>query len=426
MKPLAAIAVFALCGATPLALGQVQRGGEHQAIAYATAAATDPVARLQARMDRGEVALEFDEARGYLPAVLNVLSVPVSSQGLVFSRTSLQVDHIAPWSPRAIYFKDDVYVGWAQGAPIMEIASVDPKLGAVFYTLAQERSSKPTFERESHTCLQCHDSSSSTGGVPGFIMRSVVADRHGYPVAVDSGATTDATPLGKRWGGWYVTGGLGALEHMGNATTPALRTEMGNVQQYLARTPVVSTGGLAELSKKFDTSSYLSGHSDAVALLVLAHQTDVHNLITATRYEALKASPPFSAPSTTLPPAVRGAADRLLRALLFSNAAAYSGRISGTSAFEKEFSATGPRDQNGRSLREFDLERRLFKYPLSYLVYSDAYDSLPAEVKGYLAKRLRLIVSGDDASAEFAHLSPADRQAIGEIVADTKPAILAE
>jgi hypothetical protein len=308
----------------------------------------------------------------------------------------------------------------------MEIASVDPQLGAVFYTLAQERSSKPTFERENHACLQCHDSSSSTGGVPGFIMRSVVADRHGYPVAVDSGATTDATPLGKRWGGWYVTGGLGSLEHMGNAMTHALRSEMGNVQQYLAKTPVVSTGGLAELSKQFDTSPYLTGHSDAVALLVLAHQTDVHNLITATRYEALKASPASTAAATSLTPTVRGAADRLLRALLFSKAAAYPGRISGTSAFEKEFPATGPRDKNGRSLREFDLERRLFKYPLSYLVYSDAYDSLPAQVKGYLAKRLRLILSGDDASPEFAHLSREDRQAIREIVADTKPGILAD
>src|SRR5262249_15439339 len=274
--------------------------------------------------------------------------------------------------------------------PIMEIASVDPKLGGVFYTLSQQPAEKPAFERQGHTCLQCHDSSASTGGVPGFIMRSVIADRHGYPVAADSGATTDATPLGKRWGGWYVTGGLGSLQHMGNATTPALRTEMGNVQTYLARTAVVSTGGSQDLSKQFDTAPYLSPHSDAVALLVLAHQTYVHNLITLTRYEYLKAAA-YGASGPTLPMPVAGAADRLLRAMLFANESAYSGRVTGTSAFEREFAAGGPRDAKGRSLREFDLERRLFKYPLSYLVYSEAFDSLPQDVKTYIGGRLRRI-----------------------------------
>src|SRR5262245_13817950 len=96
-----------------------------QAVGYSKAVATDPVARLQKQIDSGAVTLAFDEDHGYLPAVLKALHVPVSSQGLVFSRTSLQVDRIAPWSPRAIYFADDVYVGWVQNGPIMEIASVD-------------------------------------------------------------------------------------------------------------------------------------------------------------------------------------------------------------------------------------------------------------------------------------------------------------
>jgi hypothetical protein len=414
-----------ICGGSVVVLGQLPNSAEHPAIAYSKTAATDRVARLQQRLDRGEVTLAFDETRGYLPSVLKALDIPLSTQGLVFSRTSLQVDRIAPWSPRAIYFSDDVYVGWVPGGPIVEIGAVDPKLGGVFYTLAQQPSAKPTFEREQHTCLQCHDSSSSTGGVPGFIMRSVVADRHGYPVAVDTGATTDSTPLGKRWGGWYVTGALGALEHMGNATTPALRGEMGNVQQYLARTRTTSSGGATDLSARFDTSPYLTRDSDAVALLVLAHQTEVHNLITMTRYEALKASSVSAGTSGSLTPTTQAVAERLLRAIFFANEAAYPGRISGTSAFEREFPAAGPRDAKGRSLRDFDLEHRLFRYPLSYLVYSDAFASLPPDVSAYLAKRTTQILSGQDTSEAFARLSAADRQAILEILQDTKPALVA-
>ena len=177
-----AAAVLVLTAAATALVAQYSSSGEHPAIAYSKSAPTDAVARLQESVERGDTVLEFDPDRGDLPAVLRALKVPVSSQSLVFSRTSLQVDRIAPWTPRALYFSDQVYVGWAQNAPIMEIASVDPKLGAVFYTVTQEPGTKPAMTRQNRTCLQCHDSASSTGGVPGFIMRSTIADRHGYPV----------------------------------------------------------------------------------------------------------------------------------------------------------------------------------------------------------------------------------------------------
>jgi len=210
------------------ALAQYQSAAEHPATAYSKSSPSDPVARLVKAIDAREATLAYDAERGYLPAILRALKVPVSSQGLVFSRTSLQVDRIAPWTPRAIYFSDDVYVGWVQGGPIMEIAAVDPALGAVFYTVTQEPGARPEITRQTRTCLQCHDSASSTGGVPGFIIRSVVADRHGYPVASDLGATTDQTPIPDRWGGWYVTGSIPAA-HRGNVFVPALAGEMGNV-----------------------------------------------------------------------------------------------------------------------------------------------------------------------------------------------------
>src|SRR4051812_90757 len=395
-----------------IVLAQYRSAAEHPAIAYSTSTPTNAVARLQKAIDAGETTLEFDNARGYLPSLLKALKVPVSSQGLVFSRTSLQVDRIAPWTPRAIYFNDSVYLGWVQDGPIMEIASVDPKLGAVFYTVNQEAGPKPVITRQTRTCLQCHDSASSTGGVPGFIMRSVIADRHGYPASSDLGATTDQTPVGDRWGGWYVTGTIPA-PHMGNAMTPALTSEMGNVPRYMASHNIATSGTVTDLSKQFDTTPYMTPHSDAVALLVLAHQTYVHNLITAAGYQA-RTTPDE-------PVRVEGAAERLVQALLLAKEATLPGAVSGTSEFAREFAAQGPRDHRGRSLRDLDLEHRVFRYPFSYLIYSDSFDALPAVVKNYVYRRLQQVLSGADQRPEFAHLSPADREAIREILVDTKP-----
>jgi hypothetical protein len=393
-------------------LAQYSSAAEHPAIAYATSTPTDPVARLKDAIEKGETTLEFDEAKGYLPALLRALNVPVSSQGLVFSRTSLQVDRIAPWTPRALYFSDDVYVGWVQDGPIMELASVDPKLGAVFYTVNQEAGPKPVITRETRTCLQCHDSASSTGGVPGFIMRSVITDRHGYPVNSDRGSTTDQTPIADRWAGWYVTGNVPAA-HLGNAMTPALSTEMGNVQNYLARTKLTTSGVVTDLTKWFDPKPYLKPDSDAVALLVLAHQTYVHNLMTAAGYQAR------SAPKDSL--RLEGAAERLVLGMLFVGEAPLPGTISGNSTFAADFAKQGPRDRDSRSLRELDLSHRVFRYPLSYLIYSDSFDALPVTVKRYVYRRLHEVLDGQDQSPRFAHLSPADRVAIRQILSDTKP-----
>jgi hypothetical protein len=388
---------------------------EHPSIAYTDTAPADAVARLQTRIDAGEVSLKFDEAHGYLPSLLSALKVPVSSQGLVFSRTSLQVDHIAPWTPRAIYFSDDVYVGWVQGGPIMEIATVDPQLGAVFYTVDQETRDKPVITRQTRTCLQCHQAD-STGRIPGFIMRSTIVDRYGYPVSSEPGLTTDHTPIGERWGGWFVTGTIPA-PHLGNAMTPALKSEMGNVQSYLAKAHLTTSGTVTDLSPRFDTAPYLSPHSDAVALLVLAHQTDVHNLITAAGFTAR------ATPDDHL--RVDAASERLVRALLFANRAPLPGTVSGTSDFAATFPASGRRDRKGRSLRDLDLHDRVFRYPLSYLIYSESFDALPATVKTYVYRRLREVLDGRDTQPDFAQISADDRTALREILADTKPDVLA-
>ena len=409
---------------------QQPHAADHAAIAYATSTPADRIARLQASIDAGAASLEFDPQRGYLPSLLRALEIPVSSQGLVFSRTSLQVDRIAPWTPRAVYFSDDAYVGWVQEGPIMEIATVDPKLGAVFYTLRQEQAARPVFERQGRTCLQCHDSSSTTGGVPGLIMRSVFPDRYGYVVPSDQGVTTDRTPLADRWGGWYVTGNLGNQPHMGNIAAPLVGHEIANPAAYLTKLRAEPSRPVADLSERFDSAPYLTPHSDAVALMVLAHQASVHNLITAATYEARRAEyDDQMAGSARVDGAVsegarvriETAGERLVRAMLFVKEAPLAQPVSGTSGFAAEFARRGTRDQKGRSLRDLDLTRRLFRYPLSYLIYSESFDAMPAPVRTYVYRRLREVLSGQDDRPEFAHLSPADRDAVREILEETKP-----
>jgi hypothetical protein len=150
-------------------------------IDYLQAAVHDPVVQLQSRLERGEVQLTFTNSAGYLASVLQALDVPVSSQVLVFSKTSFQQAKISPRHPRALYFNDDVYVGWVQKGNVLELSAVDPRQGAIFYTLEQQSAEHPRFVRQTHNCLVCHGSS-HTEGVPGNFVRSIFPDRLGQPV----------------------------------------------------------------------------------------------------------------------------------------------------------------------------------------------------------------------------------------------------
>jgi hypothetical protein len=410
MFSVAALMIVALGG---LAAAQMPSVAERPGIAYSTSAPADAVANLQRQIDAGAVTLEFDGQHGYLSSVLRALKVPVSSQGLVFSKTSLQLDRIAPWTPRAVYFNDDVYVGWVQNGPIMEVATADPKLGAVFYTLNQRQTAHPVFERQSRTCLICHDSAAVTGGVPGFIMRSIYADRYGYAIPnARENVTTDQTPLAQRWGGWYVTGSVGDQRHMGNVIAPVTAHEISNVASYESKVDLAAKANVTDLSGFFNTKPYLSPHSDAVALMVLAHQTHIHNLITLAGYAARSGSPDQQ---------ILGAADRLAKGLLLAKETALTAPVAGTSSFAKEFAAQGPRDHEGRSLRDLDLDQRLFRYSLSYMIYTESFDALPSIVKDRVYARVKAVLSGTDTSGDFGDPSPEDRQAILEILEDTKP-----
>lgn len=397
----------------------------------------DPVARLQQRLSAGEPVLTRDSVLGYLPSLLRALDIPVSSQGFVFSRTSLQTDKITPWTPRALYFNDDVYIGYVQESHFIEIAAMHPTKGAVFYTLGQTAREQPAFERETRTCLMCHQSRATTGGVPGLMVLSTITDRHGYPITgVHDGGMTDATPIRQRWGGWYVTGTHGTLPdadttgraasaagHAGNVYSELFRHEVPDKERYRTQIDLTTQSARTSLADRFDVSPYPSAHSDIVALMVLVHQVAVHNLLTAVHEIAATTVtvPDDLASATAEQVRLSGAVDRLLRAMLFVREAPLAGSMRGTTSFATEFAQRGPRDDRGRSLRDFDLNTRLFRHPFSFLVYSESFDALPEPTRALLYRRLLAVLAGADATPDFAHLAAADRSAILEILVGTRP-----
>jgi hypothetical protein len=107
--------------------------------------------------------------------------------------------------------------------------------------------------------------------------------------------------------------------------------------------------------------------------------------------------------------------------MLFRNEAPLAGPVTGTSPFAAEFQKGGPRDAKRRSLRELDLKTRLVRYPCSYLIYSKSFDALPDVMKHYLWLRLEQVLNGQDRSPLYATMSLSDRQAVFEILVETKP-----
>jgi hypothetical protein len=378
---------------------------DHPAIAYSTGAVSDPVSAFNARLENGSASLKFDESTGYLRSVLEGLGVPIESQMLVFSQTSFQASQIRMHNPRAVYFTDTVAVGYVRGARIIEVAAQDPNQGVVFYELSQQAQSAPALKRNNE-CLACH-LSWDTLGVPGLMVQSVypLKDEYSY---VNGFTTVQGSPLEQRWGGWWVTGDHGGARHIGNVSV--MYNDKGSKLANPTRT-------LPSLEGLFDLKGYLTAHSDVVPLLVLAHQTNMTNLITRTGWEARLAAASGSKDASAR---VTEAARDLVDYMLFVDEAPLVGPVKGGSGFAESFSARGPRDEQGRSLRDLDLRRRLFKYPCSYMIYTPAFDALPPAAKGAVYSRLWEVLSGRDKQPRYNSLTPQDRQAIVSILRGTK------
>ncbi len=379
---------------------------DHEPINYSASQPQDAVSVVQQKILNGDLKLKWDEKFGWLPALLDAFGAKKSSQVLVMSKTSLQRRYITPDNPRSVFFSDDVYIGYIPGAPVMEISAVDPKLGGTFYFIEQEQVRKPKFNR-STDCLSCHGGQ-RTLGVPGHFVRSVPTDATGEMMTLEEVRDiTQCTPLKDRWGGYYVTGRSGSQFHRGNL--------IGDKDlEHFKREPVFKSN-ITDLSPYFDVSKYHATGSDIVALMVLEHQVHMHNYVARLNIEAKQMLAAYGHVRY-----IRSQVDAFLRYLLFTEEFPLSGKIEGDPAFVRDFEANAIRDAKGRSLRELDLQTRLFKYPCSFLIYSPSFDAIAPQIKEVILQKLHDILTGKNDDAQFAKLKPEDRQAILEILRETK------
>jgi hypothetical protein len=393
MRLIVAVLLLA-AGASPGAQrhGVFDQSMNHPAIKYSTADSNTVVDELNRKIAAGSAKLVFDDKTGYLKSILALLKIPVESQVLVYTQTSQQARHITMTNPRAVYFNDEASVGYIRGAGLLEIVAQDANLGSIFYVVHQERGAAPRFGREQQ-CLRCH-LSWDTLGVPGMSVLST------FPRASDreyaNGFFVDHyRQIRERWGGWYVTGTRVPPHHM------------GNLPLILPKPPAAPPGGRVSLEGQFDLSGYLTPYSDVVALMVLEHQAHFSNLVTRATWEARLGNEMR----------IAEAADTLADYVLFVDEAPITeGPIVGSSGFTEVFVSQGKKDSKGRSLRELDLKTRLQKYPLSYMIYSPQFQALPEAPKNLVMGRINDVLSGKIAGPKYAHLTPALRTAIREIL----------
>ncbi len=372
---------------------------------YHTAPLKDRFTKLRADLESGRIPLDHSGEKAFVISLLKALDIPATSQMLVFSTTSLQLRFITPRNPRAIFFNDGLYVGYIPGAKI-EILSMDPELGAIFYMFDIPLGSRPMAVERSEKCVNCH-TREDTGFVPGIVIKSVIPGPTGGSLKTfRAGQTGHAIPFAERFGGWYVSGDRGIAGEWGNV--------IGRYSGEDISKSVISPGQL------FDFAKYPVATSDILPQLVHEHQAGAANRILQASYRARTA---FHLDKGTLTPAHYSELDEqariVTRYLLFADEVPLpTGGIEGDGAFKADFLAKR-RVVQGASLRDFDLRTRLFRFRCSYMIYSPEFQGLPARMKQQIYIRLREALSVDKPVKEYACLPVAEKQAIHAILKGT-------
>jgi hypothetical protein len=347
-----------------------------------SATSDDAIARLGRRLADGSASLEFDENRGYLPSLLGLLGIQIDSQVLVFSKTSFQHTLINPKNPRALYFNDNVAIGMVPGGTVYEMVALEPSHGLAFYTLDTKRADRPSFQRRGVECLFCHGPGNK--GAAALVVASVIPNVDGSPAYTSAFIDTidHRTPFDRRWGGWYVTGTHGSQTHMGNAIASDPEHPLDLDKSH--------SQNVTSLDDRFDVSKYLTNTSDIVALMTLEHQVGAVNRLGAlsVQYDRAERFGELDADAKKIDDEIHD----LVNYLTFTEEAPLTEPVRGVSTFTTTFAAQGPRDRQGRSLRDFDLRTRLFRHRLSYMIYSDLFDTLPASLRGRIYSRLREVL----------------------------------
>ncbi|MEY4378375.1 MAG: hypothetical protein RLZ85_256 [Verrucomicrobiota bacterium] len=407
----------------PAARAQQVEPFEEPPISYSATQAHDRATAINAAFLKKADEVRSLPAKKRLQWLLDELGIPVESQLLVFSKTSLQRDLINPETPRVLYFSDEAYVGWSVTGSF-EVAIFDAKLGTTFYLLDQHATKEePLFER-SGDCLLCHSRHEHT---PSLRTRSVFPDANGEPLSGSGGANiAPSTPLAERWGGWYLTGTKDPFQHRANLT--------GRKVEDFEGPNAMPTRNLASLEGVVDTRRYLLKTSDVVPMLMHDHQVHVHNVLSTANQDArialhrwpamreILGLPKDAPPQGSCVVVFDSQAEKILDALLCRDEAPWPAEgLRSDGVFAKAYAKTRKPDTKGRSLRDLDLRTRLFTYRCSPLIYSQSFATLPKELRDIVLLRLSSGLRAFPPSPSFGHLADDERVAIHEILTATLP-----
>jgi len=408
---------------TPGTQAQQVEPFEEPPINYSATQTNDRATAINAAFQSRADEIRSMPAKKRLKWLLDELGVPVESQILVFSKTSMQRDLINPETPRVLYFSDEAYVGWSVTGSF-EVSVFDAKLGTTFYLFDQHAAKDVPLLERSGDCLLCHSRHEHT---PTLRTRSIYPDGNGEPLSGSGGANiAPSTPLAERWGGWYVTGTKAPFEHRANLT--------GKKADDFEGPNALPTRNLATLDGVVDTHRYLLKTSDVIPMLMHDHQVHVHNVLSTANQDArialhrwpamreILGLPKDAPPQGSCVVVFDSQAEKILDALLCRDEAAWpSGGIQSDGVFASAYAKTRKPDARGRSLRDLDLQTRLFRYRCSPLIYSQSFATLPRELRDIVLLRLSSGLRAFPPSPSFGHLADAERVAIHEILTQTMP-----
>lgn len=372
---------------------------------YWTKALQDPFTKLLPDLQASRLGLDESSERAFVDSLLKKLNVPASSQLLVFSNTSLQLRLISPRNPRALYFNDELYIGWVPGGQI-EIVSIDPELGGIFYIFNIPRPSAPMVIERADRCMNCH-ASQSTGKVPGVVIKSVIPAVSGGSLDAFRGSMTGhGIPFADRFGGWHVTGTHQISKHWGNIT--------GTMAQGKITTRDNKPG------ENYDPADYPVPTSDILPHLLHEHQAGfVNRAVEATYRTRSYLAEGKGKLSMAHDKLLKQQAMAFVRYMLFADEPPFPGSgIEGTPEYKEAFLANR-KAVNGKSLKDLDLKSHLFRYRCSYMIYSSAFQGMPKEFKQLVYIALRHALNPQQSNPDYAYMSREEKIAIHEIVKGT-------
>lgn len=400
--------LFLTISAAPAAETQEPRVIDFKAAphSYLDAQPKDRFAELQEKVQQGEVKLDTSNDKAFLSSLLEALNIPITSQIMVFSASSLQSEIINPRNPRSLYFNEDTYLGWVPGG-LVEIIAADPEMGPMFYVYDRLQPGGPVpGVQRSTKCMNCH-AGNATRRLPGLIAESLLVSQAGSSLETyRRDVQGHQIPLEDRFGGWHLTGDHHLSSHKANV--------MGLAQNRKIEKTPVPPGQFSDLGL------HLLPTSDILPHLIHEHQIGFENRLVYAIYTLRQLKHENRGLLGAAAKAeIEERAQEMARYIMFADEAKFPSRgITGDPAYAQDFLRDRKLTEAGLSLKDFDMRTRMFKHRCSYMLYTDTWKQAPKELKERIYYHMALYLR-DQPDAHHAHLAPAERMAVRGILKET-------